>query len=122
MSFLTGTQAELLNLWRGHAAPPPVPAPKPPIGGDSTVGLDLTWPPGPIATGSLLIPKGTDAIRVANGKHYTTGQETTRPAAVAQIAPAGTTGFNVDLVGAAGTDVSHFIRRSETGLVFTPDA
>jgi hypothetical protein len=111
-----GTQAQLLAMWRGHSS-----APVPPTGG--TVGLDLTWPPGQkITTGQLTIPKGTDAIRVSNGKHYTVGQAVTRPAAVKQIAPTGSTGYDVDLVGAAPSDVSHFIRRSETGLEFKEDS
>jgi hypothetical protein len=91
-----------------------------PAGGD-VPGLDLTYPPGPIATGSLVIPKGTDAIRTSTGIHYRTTSDATRPAAVKQIAPAGSSGYDVDLVGDATSDVSHFIRASEPGLAFVPD-
>lgn len=79
------------------------------------MGLHLTLPPGPIVTGTLAIPKGTDAIRVADRVHYAVPEDATRSAVQYALTGGNSgTGYVVDLNG----DEAHFIR---TGAgVFSP--
>lgn len=80
------------------------------LGGHATediVGLHVTFPQGPLVTGSLAIPKGSDAIRVSDGAHYSVPQPVDRPATKAALTgPNSGTGYLVDLNG----DELHFIR------------
>ena len=83
--------------------------------GGNNVGLHVTLPKQPIV-GSLAIPIHSDAIRVADGHHYTTASAATRPAIPASLtAGLSGTGFLVDLDG----DELHFVRDTEP-VTWTP--
>jgi hypothetical protein len=90
------------------------PMPDTSTGGDP-MGLHVTLPATP-AVGTLAIPAGTDAIRVADGQHYRVPTSVKRDAYVAALTgPNSGPGWLVDLNG----DEAHFVR-PEPGTVFTP--
>lgn len=83
-----------------------------PVVEDDVIGLHLTYPAGVIA-GSLSIPAGTEAVRVADRVAYDTTVDAVRSAVVVQNI-GGSLGYLVDMRG----DEAHFIRGSAVGLVF----
>jgi hypothetical protein len=87
-------------------------------GGD--MGLHVTLPTTVnLKAGTLSIPKGADAIRVADGTHYTVPVDVRRPAYGASLTGSNSgPGWLVDLNG----DEAHFVRAGTPGLTWTPTA
>jgi hypothetical protein len=80
------------------------------------MGVPVTLPDRASA-GSIVLPKGTNAINLVTEKHYTVPFQVTRTAVPANLAaPLSGGGWLVDLDG----DVTHFVRTAQPGVVFTP--